>query len=585
MKSTHGDRSRADQNYRISKGNLPSRFRIADWTVDTKTCRLSRGDEAVKLEPKVMDVLAFLASRPGEVVSREALEAAVWAGTVVGYDTVTGAIQKLRRAFDDSPRQPRIIETLSKKGYRLLEPVIPLIEPSPSAPPAIDESFSEQNQRSRSPPRLGLASLAIALLFVVAALTWLRPWVTGDSNTHALEPSPKSVAVLPFDNLSGDPDQEYFVDGMTDDLITYLAKIPDLFVIARDSTFIYKGQPLDSRKVADRLGVRYLLRGSVRKTGQNVRINAQLIDASKGNHIWAESYDMHIGGIFEVQDRIIQRIVSALAARMNVPEREELGRPKTKSHEAYDSFLQGRQRFFHYANKDENRKARELFTKAVEFDPDFAMAYAMLAWTHAFDAMNGWSQAREQSLLHARELATKALTLEEALPLAYFVIGLSYRETGEYLEALVEAEKAIRYDPNYANAHVLLATLLYYAGRPEEGLEQIKKAILLNPHHPYNYTFHLGQAYYILRRYDEAIEAFQQGLDTNPASERLHVWLAAAYAQAGFTDEAEWEADQVLTLNPTFSIERMQETFPFKDPADLAHFQSGLRKAGFSQLH
>jgi adenylate cyclase len=250
-----------------------------------------------------------------------------------------------------------------------------------------------------------------------------------------------------------------------------------------------------------------------------VRINAQLIDASQGNHIWAESYDRQIGGIFEVQDRIIQRIVSALAARMNAQEREELGRPQTKSPEAYDSFLLGRQRFFRYANKDENRKARELFTKAVEFDPDFAMAYAMLAWTHAFDAMNGWSQAREQSLLRARELAAKALTLERALPLAYFVIGLSHRETGEYVKALVEAEKAIRYDPNYANAHVLLATLLYYAGRPEEGLERIKKAILINPHHPYNYTFHLGQAYYILRRYNEAIEAFQRGLDSNPASD------------------------------------------------------------------
>jgi len=190
------------------------------------------------------------------------------------------------------------------------------------------------------------------------------------------------------------------------------------------------------------------------------------------------------------------------------------------------------------------------------------MAYAMLAWTHAFDAMNGWSPDREKSLLQARGLAAKALSLEERLPLAYFVAGLSYRETGEYVKALVEAEKAIRYDPNYANAHVLLATLLYYAGRPEEGLERIKKAMLLNPHHPYNYTFHLGQAYYILRRYDEAIETFQQGLASNPASERLHVWLAAAYAQAGISDEAEWQADQILTLNPEFSIERMGRHSP-----------------------
>ena len=153
----------------------------------------------------------------------------------------------------------------------------------------------------------------------------------------------------------------------------------------------------------------------------------------------------------------------------------------------------------------------------------------------------------------------------------------------EYIKALVEAEKAIEYDPNYANAYVLLATLLYYAGRPEESLERIKKAMRLNPHHPYNYTFHLGQAYYILERYDKAIEAFNNGIASNPASERLHLWLAAAHAQSGDIDEAEWEADQVLTLNPDFSLRRMQQAFPFKDPADREHFLVGLRKAGLTE--
>ena len=559
------------------EGRVRSRFRIAEWTVDPNTCYLSQGEEVVKLEPKVMEVLVFLAGRHGEVVSREALEESVWAGTVVGYDTVTGAIQKLRRAFRDNSRQPRIIETFSKKGYRLVAPVIPLIEPSLVVLPVVDKSFLAPIQRSLSKPVL--VSITVVLFIIVSSLA-LRPWTTGDNDITTLQSRPKSIAVLPFDNLSGDPEQEYFSDGITDDLITHLAKISDLIVIARDSTFVYKGQPVDVRKVADRLGVSYLLHGSVRRKEGNVRINAQLINASQGSHIWAESYEEQVSEVFEVQDQITQSIVSALAARMNAQEREELGRPRTKSPEAYDSFLQGRERFFRYANKKENRKAREFFLKAVEFDPDFAMAYAMLAWTHAFDAMNGWSQEREKSLLRARELAARALSLEEVLPLAYFVAGLSYREIGEYVKALVEAEKAIEYDPNYANAHVLLATLLYYAGRPKEGLERIKKAILLNPHHPYNYTFHLGQAYYILRRYDEAIEAFQRGLSSNPASERLHVWLAAAYAQAGISDEAEWQADQILTLNPDFSIERMRETFPFKDTTDLEHFEAGLYEAG-----
>jgi tetratricopeptide (TPR) repeat protein len=180
-------------------------------------------------------------------------------------------------------------------------------------------------------------------------------------------------------------------------------------------------------------------------------------------------------------------------------------------------------------------------------------------------------------------LATRAVEIDKDLPVAYFVTGLVYREKGEYVKALVEAEKAIAIDPNYANAHVLLATLLYYAGRPEEGLERIKKAMRLNPHHPYNYPFHLGQAYFILGRYQEAIMALEQGLETNPSSERMRVWLAAAYARSGREEDAKWEAEQVLAQNPDFSLQRIRKAFPFKDPADMERFLDGLRRAGITQ--
>ena len=223
---------------------LPSRFRIGDWTVDSSSCYLSRGEESVKLEPKVMEVLVFLAARPGEVVSREALEGSVWAGTVVGYDTVTGAIQKLRRAFGDNSRQPRIIETLSKKGYRLVTSVAPLVEPPGPVPPVTERSAAVSGERVLSKPLL--VSIAVVLILLVAILTF-RPWTAEIKNTSTLPSRPKSIAVLPFDNLSGDPTQDYFSDGITDDLITQLAKLSDLTVIARDSTFVYKGQPVDVR--------------------------------------------------------------------------------------------------------------------------------------------------------------------------------------------------------------------------------------------------------------------------------------------------------------------------------------------------
>jgi adenylate cyclase len=196
--------------------------------------------------------------------------------------------------------------------------------------------------------------------------------------------------------------------------------------------------------------------------------------------------------------------------------------------------------------------------------------------------MNGWSEDRSQALMQAEQAADRAIALDTRLPVAHFVRGLVYRERGEYDDALAEAGQAVVLDPNYANAHVLLATLLYYTGRPQEGLEMIRKAMQLNPHHPYNYPFHLGQAYFILQRYPDACTAFEQGLQSNPSSERLHVWLAAAYALAGRSDDASWEAEQVLTLNPEFSLQRMQQSFPFRDPADLSRFLEGLRIAGFT---
>jgi adenylate cyclase len=527
-----------------------------------------------------MKVLAYLADRPNVVVTREELEAVVWAGSVVGYDTLTGAIQKLRKAFHDDPKNPRIIETLPKKGYCLVAAVNftdELINTTEiSSASTTTESFPKRLRRT------ALLVVSIVLAVTASISFWISPWKPAD-DIVAEGLAPISIAVLPFDNLSGDPGQEYFADGITDDLITGLAKNPALLVIARDSTFLYKGQQLDVYQVADRLNVRYILRGSVRWIGEQVRINVQLVDTTSGAHLWAERYDDAISHVFELQDLITQNILSALAVRTSAGARQDLGRPHTNNPQAYDSFLVGRQHFFLYLNKDKNQGARGYFQKTIEFDPDFAMAYAMLAWTHVFDVMNGWSDARDRSLLRAEELAVKAISLQQALPVAYFVKGLVYREREEYVKALVEAEKAIGYDPNYANAHVLLATLLYYAGRPQEGLHRIKKAMQLNPHHPYNYAFHLGQAYYILGRYVEAIDAFNQGIASNPASERLHVWLAAAYAQAGKTDEAEWEMDQVLTMNPEFSLRRMQKTFPFKDAADREHFLAGLRKAGLTQ--
>jgi TolB-like protein/DNA-binding winged helix-turn-helix (wHTH) protein/Tfp pilus assembly protein PilF len=556
-------------------------FRVGDWLADPDSLQLRRGNTIVRLEPRVMDVLLYLAARAGEVVSREDIESAVWSGRVVSYDALTGSMQKLRRALRDDARQPCIIETVSKKGYRLLAPVSAPVTGA-AEDDAVDTGYAG-SKASKTRVLWAAALFAAAALLVLFLFTGERKESSQGSGDE-IAARTASIAVLPFENLSNEPAQEYLADGITDDLITELAKTPGLFVIARDSTFVYKNQPVDVGAIARKLGVSYLLQGSVRRAGDQLRLNARLIDSASGGHLWAEHYNGSYSDVFSLQDEITRKIVTSLAQQLRAgdnPVGNTGGRREAVDTAAYDSFLHGRNRFFRYASKEENGKARELYREAIELDPDFAIAYAMLAWTYAFDAMNGWSDDRAASLNTALATARQAIARDEKLPVAYFVSGLVYREKGQYQKARAEAEKALHLDSNYANAYVLLATLLYYTGEPQQGLEQILKAMRLNPHHPYNYPFHLGQAYFILGRYDDAIEAFSSGLDSNPSSERLRVWLAAAYAKAGRLDDAGWEVEQVLMQNPDFSVDRIARAFPFSEPGDRENFLSGLRLAGF----
>jgi adenylate cyclase len=342
---------------------------------------------------------------------------------------------------------------------------------------------------------LSAAGLAV-LASVTMVLLWQQPWkptVEPESTTVAAPrvSNKPAIAVLPFNNMSDDPKQEYLAEGIADDLITDLTKLSGLIVVARDSSYNYKGESPDFREIAHALKVSHVLHGSVRRVDGLVRINAQLIEVDTGRHLWAERYDGSMSEIFGLQEKINKEVASALAVKLTTEENRNLGRPDTNNLEAYEYFLQGRGQFLQFS-RDDTRESRYLLQKAIDLDPQFATAYAVLAWTHVFDAQNGWSKDRDRSLELSQNLARKALALDDRLPLAYFVSGLSYREQGDYVKALVEMEKATDIDPNYANAHVLMATLMYYAGRPEEGLERMKLAIRLNPHHPHNYPFHLG---------------------------------------------------------------------------------------------
>ena len=561
---------------------VPDCLKIGDWQFRVSAHELERDGDTIRLEPRAAGLLLYLAERAGEPVSRAALLEALWPGMVVSDEALTNAVNKLRRAFGDDRANPQVIETIPKAGYRLIAPVESLA-PVPK-PSLAGDSPGAVSERKRPRWLMIAAGLVLVAGISTLAVTFLQQTVTEPVDSEPVRQGVSgpvktrpAVAVLPFDNLGAEPAQEYFADGITDDVITRLAKNPGLMVIARDSTFFYKGKTLEPRVIAEKLGVNYVLRGSVRREGDVLKVNAWLVDVKTGDHAWAEHYERKVGQVFDIQNEISSGVIRALAGAGTA--HFDTG-TETVNPRAYDNLLLGRYFFYKFQNRAENLKARAYFEEAVRLDPGFATAHAMLAWTYAFAAMNGWTDDRLAALQQAGRIATRAIEIQPVLPLAYYVRGLSYREQHEYVKALVEAQKAIEYDPNYANGYVLLATLLYYAGRPEEGLARIREAMQINPHHPYNYHFHLGQAYFVLHRYTEAIDALNLGLASNPASERMRIWLAAALAQSGDIEAAKWEGEQIMMADADFSLERVSQAFPFKNPADTEHFLAGLRLAG-----
>lgn len=552
-------------------------FFVGDWHVDPSICRISRGDKVVKLEPRVMLVLEFLARHPNEVVSRTDLETKVWEGRAVGYEALARTIALLRKALGDDSRQPRFIETLSKKGYRLIAPVKHSVRIS--APVQnVAKKKAEQTGFYLKGSKTIVAVIVLAVTIIgVGGTIWRMLSENGESDLQKSS-MPVSIVVLPFNNLSSDPSQSFVADGIADSLITDLTKISGLLVIARHTAFKYRGESWDAADLARKLEVRFILHGSVQREAETLRINAQLMDATTGSEMWAERYDRSVQDIFGLQDRIARNVVSALSVDLTPAERNELANRDTDNLESYEYFLRGRERYFLFS-RDDNRAARNFYLKAIELDPSFARAYAMLALTYRQEVVNGWSEDREQALESAMQLAEKAISLSATIPEAYFVKGLVHRERKEYFDAMLAAEKAIEIDPNYADGHVVAGSVLYLAGQAEEGLELVEKAMRLNPHYPHNYQLCQGQALYVMGSYDEAAHAFKEGLERYPQSERLHLWLAATYAQIGESEQAEWEMDQVYALNPGFSPSFLEHDSAFRYQTDLENFLDGVRKA------
>jgi tetratricopeptide (TPR) repeat protein len=351
-----------------------------------------------------------------------------------------------------------------------------------------------------------------------------------------------------------------------------------LFVIARNSVFTYKGRAVKPEQVSRELGVRYVLEGSVRKAGNRVRITAQLIDATTGYHIWAESYDGELKNIFALQDGITRQIVTALAPKLTVGEQSRSGRQETNSIEAYDHFLRGFALFYEY-RKESNAMARQMFERAITLDPNYARAYVWLSWGYFIDWEFQWTEGLS-SLDRALEKAKKAVALDDSLSGAHTVLGWSSLWKRQHDVAVAELERAVSLDPNSEWAYGFLAEVLNFAGRPDEAIGFAKKAMRLDPNYPPWLVFHLAQSYYQLRRYDDAIATLQDALRRNPDFSPTRRLLAVVYAELGREKEARAEVAEILRISPGASLERWRARMPYRNQADLERYIAGLRRAG-----
>ncbi len=390
-----------------------------------------------------------------------------------------------------------------------------------------------------------------------------------------------SIAVLPFENMSGDPEQEYFSDGMSEDLITDISNISGLFVIARNSSFAFKGKALDVKDIAEQLGVKHILEGSVRKMGAKLRVNAQLIDAASGGHIWAERYDGDLADIFEFQDNIRKQIVSALQVSLTPTDRKLTERRPTNSEVAYDLFLKGRANIYRFT-PEHLPEAIKCLEEAIEIDPNFADAYSYLSYCH----IRGWFQmwpGFDDTLERANKLAEKGVALDSTSAIALTRLGWIQTYLHRYDQAVANLENAIALAPNNAEVNAYYGQVLNYWGNPEKGLEMLERALSLDTIVPPNWEFYAGHSHLLLRQYDQALTRFNRMVERAPYFTSTYVCLACAYVELDRLDDAREMLKTALEITPQYTLKEVARIYPYRFDEDRNRILDSLRKAGLSE--
>jgi TolB-like protein/cytochrome c-type biogenesis protein CcmH/NrfG len=521
-------------------------FHFENHILDTDRRELRRGPELVAVEPQVFDLLVHLVENRDRVVSKDDLIASVWGGRIVSDSTLTSRINAARKAVGDSGEEQKLIRTVPRKGIRFVGAVRVAAGGSARAP---EPAAAAPVQDGPSPAALPL-------------------------------PDRPAIAVLPFVNMSGEPEQEYFSDGISEDIITALSKLRWFFVIARNSSFIYKGKAVHLKQVAEELGVRYVVEGSVRKGGERVRITAQLNDVATGSHIWAERYDRDLADVFAVQDEITEAIVAAIEPQLYAAENFRAQRKAPDSMDAWDLVMRALSHYWRVTRQD-NVVAQALLEKAIAIDPNYGQAMGVLATSYMFTAHMGWTDHATVMPL-AERAALAAIRADSEDPWAHNALGHVYLIARRYDDSLAEFEEALRLNPNFALAQGYYALSLSYSGRWQDADDAARRALRLSPRDPYSAVY-LGirsYAQYLGRHYDAAMRIAREAIRQRGDFVGAHRVLTAAAGMAGQSDVAGAALQELRRVQPNVSLAWIAAHMPIRSDQDREHYLEGLRRAG-----
>lgn len=549
-------------------------LQVGDWEADPALNLLRRGGLTTHLEPKAMELLCFLAERPGAVVSREALLAALWPGLVVGDDALTQAVIKLRKALGDDAREPTYIQTVPKRGYRLIAQVGTLAPEQARVPIA-------QGSATRRARALSYAALGLAVALMVATALYLhRPTAPPDSAPvvgvdHEADAvlaagSPPTIAVLPFEVLGEDPQQHYLARGLTAELASDLSRLSGLTAIGADRL---PGMAEDATEPSAH--ATFQVWGGVQRTEDHISVEVRLVETATGRQLWSARYDRPFGDLFAIQDAIGMRLAETLSVEITAAERQRRAHRFSRSVDAYDLFLRARSALL-VRQPQENAQARWLFRRAIGLDPAFARAYGGLALTDAADYRNQWAKDGETSLDRAQQMAQTAVQIDPNLPEAYWVLGYVGAQRRHHDEALVHLDRALALAPSFADALALKGGIKTYVGEPAASIPLLRRAMRLNPAAGYLYFLLLGRAYVFLGDDEQALINLREAMSRNPANLEAHVYLAIALERNGDHEGARWEAEEICTIQPDFSAETWLETYPMTDPRQLGQLKASL---------